>query len=90
MERRKFYERFEDMSPDGKLQLFMEDDGDVIVTVFPPQPSSLHAHPPKEPVSVQFCTCGSGGGQSSRTRDALVALADAIEADNAERQQHRS
>lgn len=69
--------RKEDMSPDGRLRILMEDDGDMIVTIVP----SGDENPSQ---SVQFCTL-QGGGNSLHTRKALVALMDAIRLDNAER-----
>lgn len=85
---RETYERFEDMSPDGRLQVFIEDDGDVIVTAVPPPSNSANPMNWLKPVSVQFCA-GSGGGQSPRVRLAILELARAIEIENRERQQHR-
>lgn len=73
-------ERFEDMSPRGRLRLFIEDDGDVIVEVVS-DPESQSAFPGAS-VSVQFCTPGMGGGHSSRTLAALRALLDAMTLDN--------
>lgn len=87
---RDFYERFEDMSADGRLQVVIEDDGDVILTAVPPIDQNLNGFQSKRPVSVQFCTTGSGGGQSPRVRSALLELARAIEADNRERKQVRT
>jgi hypothetical protein len=68
-------ERFEDMSPRGRLRVLREQDGDVIVCVIPdPQ-----AHPGQPMLSVEFCT--SGGG-SPRTHAALLNLLDAMAQDN--------
>lgn len=73
--------RNEDMSPRGYLELFREDDGDIIVT------SCGMANGLVEPgSSVQFCALGGGGGgRSEHTRRALLDLMMAMEKDNAER-----
>lgn len=65
-------QRFDDMSPDGRLQVFLEEDGDVVVGIV------------KEDiiVSVEFCSPGSGGGLSPNTLMALRQLAIAMEKDN--------
>jgi hypothetical protein len=86
MQTRTFYERYEDMSPDGKLQLVVEEDGDVIVIVQSGDTGQLGQTGQR--ASVQFCTFG-GGGQSQHVRDALLHLIQAIQKDNAERPQHR-
>ena len=77
-------ERFEDMSPRGRLRIFQEDDGDLIVCVVP-DPDAPAEYAP----SVQFCTAGSGGGKSPRTRTALLSLMDAIALDNQHEDAHR-
>lgn len=65
-------ERFEDMSPDGRLQIFLEPDGDVVIGIV------------KDGImtSVEFCSPGSGGGRSRNTIMALRQLAIAMEKDN--------
>lgn len=73
-------ERFEDMSPRGRLRILQQDDGDMIVCVIEDPDSrsgcaGLMA-------SVEFCT---SGGQSPKTRTALLALMEAMAAENAER-----
>jgi hypothetical protein len=81
-------ERFEDMSPDGKLTVLIEDDGDIIIeatTWTSPTGGRLFRQ-----AQVQFCTCGSGGGQSPETRKALLSLFDAIQRDNETNKQHRT
>ncbi len=85
LEREQFYERFEDMSPKGKLCVLIQNDGDVIVTIWPDEnePGLRHAY-----LSAEFCTL-TGGGQSRRVRKALTVLAEAIRRDNEERKQHR-
>jgi len=64
--------RWEDMGQ-GRLQLFREEDGDMIVTVIDPEGQSS---------TVQFCTYGSGGGQSPKVLKALYTLASAILEEN--------
>lgn len=66
--------RLEDMSPDGVMRVSFDGDNDVSVGVYDERGSAV----------VEFCTPGSGGGKSSRTRRALIALMVAMEADNAE------
>lgn len=71
--------RAEDMG-EGYLRLLLDSDNDVCVAVWDGKRSA----------SVEFCNPGSGGGgRSSRTRMALIALMVAIEADNAERPELR-
>lgn len=69
----KFVARKEDMSPNGRLRLLKQDDGDVCVAVIEDNGTMA---------SVEFCTPGMGGGKSSRTLVALNDLALAILADN--------
>lgn len=78
----KFYKRTEDMSPDGNLTLFIEEDGDVIVSI---SESASVRGVTRQSASIQFCSVGSGGGRSPNTREALLSLCHAIERDNAER-----
>ena len=81
---KKTVQRFEDMSPRGRLVVHQQDDGDIIIAVY---------EDPSEPVpssaSVEFCTRFGGGGQSPRTWAALVSLMLAIELDNADSVQAR-
>lgn len=78
-------ERFEDMSPRGKLSIMVQDDGDIIVGIIP---TSLEAS--RQFVqTAEFCTIGAGGGQSPNTREALRALIHAIKKDNKEYPQYR-
>ncbi len=78
----KFAERFEDMSRFGRLRVFQQDDGDMIVAIIedPDNPSSGLLP------SVEFCT---SGGKSPHTREALRALMHAIERDNFESSPYR-
>lgn len=78
----RIVERKESMSPDGRLRLIIQDDGDVIVTVLESDPMGSGSF-----ASVEFCTPFSGGGGSSRTWDALRELALAMAEDNRDPQQ---
>lgn len=75
--------RLGDMSPPGdtRLRVLFDSDNDVIVEVI----QQDLTREPKEfaLAAVEFCNGGGGGGQSARTRMALIALMCAIEADNA-------
>lgn len=73
----EFYERREDMSPDGKLSLIMQEDGDIIISIF--GKGRMHDRDQYCTVAVEFCT---SGGRSHHTRMALRALMVAIEKDN--------
>ena len=64
--------RREDMGS-GHLRVVLDSDNDVCVEVYDGS----------EFTSVEFCCPGAGGGKSSRTRMALIALMVAMEADNA-------
>lgn len=74
--------RRDDMTQQAKLTVMLCDDGDVIIGI-------LNSEAPGGTIiplaSVEFCELGSGGGRSEHTRDALIALIDAIDKDNAER-----
>ena len=70
--------RAEDMSPDGRLRIIQQDDGDIIVTVVP------DSHERRPSASVEFCSVGSGGGRSPHTVKALRDLMAAMRKDNAE------
>lgn len=70
--------RNEDMSPIGKLVLYRQEDGDVIVVVSG-DPDNMYDN------SVEFCSVGSGGGRSPHTLKALYWLMDAMVKDNTER-----
>lgn len=64
--------RFGDMSPDAFIRVGLDSDNDVYVSIC--DGTSV--------ADIEFCT-STGGGRSSRTRMALIALMCAIEADNA-------
>lgn len=71
----QFVARKEDMSPNGRLRLFKEQDGDICVAVIDNEGNMT---------DVQFCTVGMGGGKSGKTLAALDALALAMMEDNQE------
>lgn len=73
-------ERFEDMSPRGRLRLLQQTDGDIIVCIVedPNGPNDGAV------VDVEFCTSGNGGGGSPHTLLALRQLMDAMRLDNIE------
>jgi hypothetical protein len=73
------YERVEDMSPDGKLFLIQQEDGDIVVTI-----ASKDSGDRFQTATVEFCLPGSGGGRSSHTLKALRQLILAIQQDNEE------
>lgn len=80
LESRNFYRRNEDMSPDGFLQVFIEDDGDVIVSIC----NGAKSVDEYSFAQAQFCAY-SGGGRSPKVREAVLALAMAIIEENQER-----
>lgn len=65
--------RIGDMSQSAHLRVGLDGDNDVYVSVWDERGGA----------SVEFCTPGAGGGKSTRTRVALIALMVAMEADNA-------
>jgi hypothetical protein len=67
-----------DMGEGTRLQLVKEDDGDVIVSVYPVNGA------PNDECEIQFCSPGSGGGKSPETWKALLALMAAINKDSAD------
>ncbi len=66
------YGRIGDMSPDDSLRLVLQEDGDVCVGMFAGGLAS----------GIEFCSVGSGGGKSPRTREALLRLMLAMKLDN--------
>ena len=70
-------ERFEDMSPRGRLQVLQQTDGDMIVCVIK-DPNSQGCCAGLA-ASVEFCT---SGGKSPRTLAALRMLMQAMAEDN--------
>lgn len=71
-------ERFEDMSPRGRLRVIQQDDGDMIVYVIE-DPNSINGG---ASAGVEFCI---SGGKSPKTREALRALMLAMAEENEER-----
>lgn len=65
-----------DMSPDGRLQVVIQKDGDVILRVVPPKAEM-------ELKTVEFCSLFCGGGRSPNTIKALYQLVEAMKLDNA-------
>lgn len=80
-------ERFEDMSPDGRLRVTFQTDGDVVLTIVQSEESRKSNFNPGS-VCVEFCT-HAGGGKSKRTLLALRNLAKAISDDNREEDTRR-
>lgn len=72
-------ERFEDMTQRGRLRIWQQDDGDMIVEIVP-DPDK----PPEYAASAEFCSPGTGGGKSPRTVMALRVLMRAMAEDNAD------
>lgn len=70
-------ERPEDMSPDGRLSLFRDSEGDIHVRVIPPTERADDFAP-----SIEFVTHCQ---RSPRTVAALIALMEAMRLDNEER-----
>lgn len=65
--------RIGDMSPSAHLRVGLDSDNDVYASIWDEHGGG----------SIEFCTPGAGGGKSSNTRMALIALMVAMEADNA-------
>lgn len=65
--------RLGDMSPTASMRVGLDSDNDVYVAVYGDDGGG----------SVEFCTPGSGGGQSPRVREALIALMVVMEEENA-------
>lgn len=72
--------RLESMSPDGFIRLFVQPDGDVIVTVA----EGDERDGISKIASIEICTPAAGGGGSPRTYAALRNLAIAMAKDNAD------
>jgi len=64
-------ERHEDMSANGKLKMFRQDGGDVVLVAINDEGRQI---------GLEFCT---SGGKSPNTHRALCALMVAMEKDNA-------
>lgn len=65
--------RYGDMSQEAHIRVGFDSDNDVFVSVWDGAGGA----------TVEFCTPGAGGGHSSETRVALIALMVAMEEDNA-------
>jgi len=65
--------RIGDMSPSAHLRIGLDSDNDVWASIWDERGGA----------TIEFCTPGTGGGKSSRTRMALLAVMVAMEADNA-------
>lgn len=70
-------ERPDDMSPDGRLAVFRDSEGDIHVRVIPPMERADHFAP-----SIEFV---SHCQRSPRTFAALEGLIEAMRLDNEER-----
>ena len=69
--------RRSEMDPNGCIQINLEQDGDVEITVYcGTSPVDYNR------ATVQFCTGMGGGGRSPRTREAAIRLMKAMEEDN--------
>lgn len=64
------------MSPDGRLVVHLQEDGDVVVGIW-----GRDTHGDPAIVSAEFCA-GGGGRRSPRTVEALKILMAAMQADN--------
>lgn len=77
------YERFEDDSPKGQISVQFTQDGDAWIQVISkPDPNEVNS-------TFRFRMPMIGGGESPRTRVALLILAEAIRLDNEKSPQHR-
>ena len=65
--------RIGDKSPSAHLRIGLDSDNDVWASIWDERGGA----------TIEFCTPGAGGGKSSRTRMALLAVMVAMEADNA-------
>ena len=65
--------RIGDMSTSANIRVGLDSDNDVYVSLWDERGGA----------SIEFCCPGAGGGKSSKTRVALIALMVAIEEDNA-------
>jgi len=62
-------ERLEDMSPDGFLRIFKQDDGDMCLTI-----GGYNLSGDLNFSSIEFCQPSLGGGSSPKTWEALHDL----------------
>lgn len=70
--------RREDMSPRGQLRVLVDEEGDIHVAVYSDDGTGFIDNS----ASIEFCSCGIGGGKSPNTMRALRELAKAMELDN--------
>lgn len=76
-------ERRDDMSPNNRLMVHQQEDGDMIIGIIPGSMEEFNRMGFTQ--SVEFCTIGMGGGRSPRTLHALRNLMAAMEEDNRDR-----
>ena len=86
-DRDRSVQRFEDMSPTGRLVLTQQEDGDIVLSIIPDPEDSKKYYRDN---TVEFCTGCGGGGQSPHTMKALRNLMDAMLLDNQENKQYRT
>jgi hypothetical protein len=75
------YERRDDMSPDGKLYVMQQPDGDMCIAIY----GTGMISDEMRFASIEFTSPGAGGGRSPKVIQALRALAIAMQEDNADR-----
>ena len=75
IEKRKRYYRIGDMHHSKALNIWVEQDGDIVLYI-------TEGRIPIDNADVEFCEIGSGGGLSPNVRKALIELIKAIEMDN--------
>jgi len=73
-------ERRDDMSPNNRLVVYQQEDGDMIVGIIPGSMEECDRMGFSQ--SVEFCTIGMGRGRSPRTIHALRNLMAAMDEDN--------
>jgi len=72
--------RKEDMSQRGQLKVLIDAEGDIHVAVYSDDGDGTI----DSTASVEFCSCGMGGGKSPNTMKALRELVKAMDLDNKE------
>ncbi len=76
--------RVGDMDAKRGIRIDFLRDGDITL-VIEVEPNVPVRNEEGKIVTVEFCNMSGGGGTSPKTRKALIALAEAIEADNKDR-----
>ncbi|MDB5264954.1 MAG: hypothetical protein JWN64_525 [Parcubacteria group bacterium] len=76
--------RIGDMHPRKSLSVHQNFDGDIVVSIGV-GPIPIGGVTGEQNAVVEFCSMINGGGRSTNTRLALVALMEAIKKDNEER-----